>query len=397
MDLEGFGPKVLEALWEAGLVRDPADFYRLGPGDLMTLTKKGRGQLEPGKGKRRPPDGELMVAGLPGMDSEDGGSAPAIAEDAPKSAQNLLSAVEASKNRGLARLLVALAIPDVGTTVAHHLARRYGSLASLRAASAEELAAVATGASATYRTLGRKGAQAFMDALAASGARLRSESESSGPPPAPDTAASLADWLGTLAIKGVGAEKRTAVARHFGTLDRLLAADPEEWALVPMGAGVARRTLGPEAGHSLRRYFDDPAHQDLLSRLQAAGVSTAVSPVSGGGLADPSNPAPPGGSADPCASDGPAAAGTAADMGVARGSLAGLTVALTGTLPHLGRAGAKRMLEEAGALVAGSVSGQTRLVVAGVDAGQKLAQARRRGVPVIDEAELLRRLGRNPD
>ena len=65
--------------------------------------------------------------------------------------------------------------------------------------------------------------------------------------------------------------------------------------------------------------------------------------------------------------------------------LAGKTVVLTGTLPSLAREEAKEMLEAAGAKVAGSVSKKTDYVVAGADAGSKLAKAEELGVAVLDE------------
>ena len=68
-----------------------------------------------------------------------------------------------------------------------------------------------------------------------------------------------------------------------------------------------------------------------------------------------------------------------------QGVLAGKTVVLTGTLPTLTRDAAKEMLEAAGAKVAGSVSKKTDYVVAGAEAGSKLAKAEELGIPVLDE------------
>lgn len=65
--------------------------------------------------------------------------------------------------------------------------------------------------------------------------------------------------------------------------------------------------------------------------------------------------------------------------------LAGKTIVLTGTLPTLSREEAKEMLEAAGAKVAGSVSKKTDYVVAGAEAGSKLAKAEELGIPILDE------------
>ena len=72
----------------------------------------------------------------------------------------------------------------------------------------------------------------------------------------------------------------------------------------------------------------------------------------------------------------------------------GKAYVLTGTLPTLCAAEATELIEQAGGRVAGSVSKKTDAVVAGADAGSKLEKARALGVEVIDEAELLRRVGR---
>jgi DNA ligase (NAD+) len=69
--------------------------------------------------------------------------------------------------------------------------------------------------------------------------------------------------------------------------------------------------------------------------------------------------------------------------------LAGKTFVLTGTLPNMSRDDAKKLIEEAGGRVSGSVSKKTDYVVAGSDAGSKLDKARELGVNVIDEDAML--------
>jgi DNA ligase (NAD+) len=71
---------------------------------------------------------------------------------------------------------------------------------------------------------------------------------------------------------------------------------------------------------------------------------------------------------------------------------AGKTFVLTGTLPNLKRDEAAQMIEEKGGKVAGSVSKKTSYVIAGEEAGSKLAKAQELGIPVLDEAGLLRLL-----
>ena len=101
MDIEGLGDKLVAALVEEGLIGSFGDLYRLPT---------------------------AVVAELPRM--------------GPRSAANLITAIENSKTRGLARLLNALSIRHVGITVARVLARHFGSLEQIAAASVKELAAV---------------------------------------------------------------------------------------------------------------------------------------------------------------------------------------------------------------------------------------------------------------
>ena len=113
--------------------------------------------------------------------------------------------------------------------------------------------------------------------------------------------------------------------------------------------------VGPVVAHSLRQFFAQPHHVEVIEQLRACGVHWADQAPSAG----------------------------------ARLPLAGKTYVLTGTLPTLSREQAKEMLEAAGAKVAGSVSKKTTAVIAGAEAVSKLEKAQGLGVPVLDEAALL--------
>lgn len=182
----------------------------------------------------------------------------------------------------------------------------------------------------------------------------------------------LSRLLYALGIRHVGAEAATLLARRFGTLERLAGPLPAPGG----GQGAAHAKahaparpatyeeiesihgIGPAIAESVVAYFADPANRAMLARLKARGLRL----------------------------DEPASA-------PATGAFTGMTVVITGTLPTLSRAEAKQRIIAAGGKVTDSVSKATSLVVVGAEAGSKLAKARALGVPTIDEAELLRRLG----
>ncbi len=159
----------------------------------------------------------------------------------------------------------------------------------------------------------------------------------------------LARLLFALGIDHVGEIAARLLARHFGTM-RALAGAAEDDVL-------AVRGVGEVIARSVVKWFGDPAALDLVTRLAALGLT----------MHEPT-----------------AAAGTA---------LRGLTVVITGTLPTLSREQASALVEAHGGRVTSGVSRKTSFVVAGTDAGSKLAKAQEYGVTVIDEAELRRRVG----
>lgn len=152
-----------------------------------------------------------------------------------------------------------------------------------------------------------------------------------------------------LGIPQVGAAAAKDLARTFRSLPAL--ADASESDLLRIEG------FGEKTAAAVRAWFADPEHRALLKDLEAAGL----------------HPTPP--------------------AEVSSG-LAGRTFVLTGTLPTLGREEATAMIEAAGGKVSGSVSRKTHYVVAGEEAGSKLEKARTLGVPVIDEAEFRRLVGR---
>jgi len=157
----------------------------------------------------------------------------------------------------------------------------------------------------------------------------------------------LARFIFALGIRNVGETTAKDLARHFGALDALIGATPQ--------ALTAVRDVGPVVAESITQFFAEPHNLDVVAALRQAGVHW------------------------------PEQTGTQESAGI----LAGRTLVLTGTLPTLTREAAKEMIEAAGGKVAGSVSKKTDYVIAGSEAGSKLAKAQELGVAVLDEAGLL--------
>jgi len=224
MDIEGLGEKLVTQLCERELVVDPADIYFLPRETFLSLERL-----------------------------------------ADKSASNLVAAIEASKSRPLARLLVGLGIRHVGPTAA------------------------------------------------------------------------------------------VALAAELGHLDRIAEASVEELTEV--------EGIGPVIAESVQRFFAEDRNMRVVDKLRRAGVN----------LEGPRRA--------PAASTG-----EAADL-----PLAGLTLVLTGGLSGFTRDEAGAAIEALGGKVSGSVSKKTAYVVAGENAGSKLAKAESLGVPVLDE-DAFRRL-----
>lgn len=158
-----------------------------------------------------------------------------------------------------------------------------------------------------------------------------------------------------LGILHVGATVAKSLCRTFPTLDDLLNASVDDL--------QKAEDVGEIIALSIVQWAGDPRHRRLIERLRAAGLNFHSSLYQGAAPAGP---------------------------------LAGKTLVLTGTLPHLSREQATAKIEAAGGRVASAVSKKTDYVVAGAEAGSKLEKARQLGVPVIDEAGLLRLCGESP-
>jgi DNA ligase (NAD+) len=158
--------------------------------------------------------------------------------------------------------------------------------------------------------------------------------------------------LFALGIPHVGSHLGQVLARHLQSIDAVMQADRPELETVP--------EVGPEVAGAIVRFFDQPEVRDLVQRLRESGVKME--------------------------SEAPALTEQVE-------AVADKTFVITGTLPSLKRSKAKKMLQDAGARVTSSVSGNTDYLVVGADAGSKLDKARKLGVELLDESDLLRMLG----
>lgn len=162
--------------------------------------------------------------------------------------------------------------------------------------------------------------------------------------------AGLERLIYALGIRNIGEVAAAAMAARFGTLERCLAATYDELCAI--------EDFGDVTAQCVLNFFSHPHNIELCRRLTEAGLVTV------------------------------AVAKKADD------TLGGKTFVLTGTLPTMTRDEASALIKEHGGKVSGSVSKKTSYVVAGEDAGSKLQKARDLGVTVIDEAALLKMLGK---
>jgi len=161
----------------------------------------------------------------------------------------------------------------------------------------------------------------------------------------------LARLIYALGIRNVGESTARDLARSFGSLEAVIAADESALQQVP--------DVGPIVAQSVAQFFAEPHNLEVIAGLRAAGVRYQA---------------------------------VAAQAAVS-GAVAGKIFVLTGALPGLSREDAKARIEAAGGKVTGSVSKKTDFVVAGSDAGSKLDKAQALGIEIIDEQQLIALLG----
>jgi DNA ligase (NAD+) len=283
MDIEGLGDKLVEQLVDLGLVRDPADLFALDVDQLAALERMG-----------------------------------------PKSAQNLVEALEKSRQTTLARFLFALGILGVGEATAATIARVCGSFDRVMALNLSNLVEIKPSQ-----------ARRLTELLAAF----------------ENQQAALTDVGALPGAKWFNHVHAAMLAERYRSVGDAVAAGPEGLANAP---DVEIEGVGEVLAQKLVTFFRQPHNREVIAKLRAAGVAWVDAVPVRDGTGQP---------------------------------LAGKTFVLTGTLSEP-RDQVKARLQGLGAKVAGSVSARTDYVVAGAEAGSKLGKAESLGIEVLDEAGL---------
>ena len=325
MDIDGLGERYIESLSELGYLQDVSDLYRLGVDDLLEM-------------KRR-------------ADERDGTTPDTVkaGKVATKWADNLIVAIDRSRDTTLARFLYALGIEHVGESTAKALATWFGDIQLIRHLPWPLFKRVPDVGGEVARAIGhfldQPGNQQVIDRLLERGVRI---GDSHPPSPRLGEGLDLATLLVDLEIPKVTPVRAAQLGAAFADAQAVLDAPAHN--LVTAG-------LPADTANALVAWLESPSNAELLLRsAQAQARLRALLPDSGGQPAGP---------------------------------LEGKTVVLTGTLASMGRDDAKARLESLGAKTAGSVSKKTSLVIAGEAAGSKLAKAEELGIEVWDEARLL--------
>jgi DNA ligase (NAD+) len=255
-----------------------------------------------------------------------------------RSAANLIAARGRSLETTFARFIFALGIREVGEATAAALAGRFAGIEALMAARESDY-------------LRRRGVRGVGPKAAESVRTWLDEH------PDLEPEGDLGEWLAAQRIPGVGRAVAAALGQAFTTIDSLRAAAPED---LYSNSTALVEGVGPVVAAHLAGFFAQAHNREAIGRLIAAGIRW------------------PSGSTRPAAPSLP---------------LAGKTFVITGTLSRP-RDEVKAAIESQGAKVTGSVSKNTDFLLAGEEAGSKLARAQELGVPVITEEQLAELAGR---
>ncbi|MNK24510.1 DNA ligase [compost metagenome] len=366
MDIDGLGGKYIETLVDAGIVRGVADLYRLSRDQLLqlklVLDAESPEALAAQIGLHLPPEGSGdYLRGILQLDgSDEAWRARALAmpaafnwntrKIATRWADNLIAAIDASRATTLERLLFALGIEHVGESTAKALASWFGDLELIRHLPWPLFKRVPDIGGEVARSLGhffeQSGNQDAIDALLQVG-QVRI-GDTHAPSAKLRDGLDFAQLLVEAEIPGITrlrAEKLTAALPDAAAL-----VDAEPVRFVAAG-------LPNEVALGLADWLDRDGHAQMLLKADAyRHTLLARAPEQTEQVAGP---------------------------------LDGQTVVLTGTLARMTRDEAKARLEALGAKVSGSVSKKTAFVVAGTEAGSKLAKAGELGIEVWDEDRLV--------
>ncbi|MEG2597411.1 MAG: helix-hairpin-helix domain-containing protein, partial [Oscillospiraceae bacterium] len=158
----------------------------------------------------------------------------------------------------------------------------------------------------------------------------------------------LSHLLFGFGIRNIGERASTLLAEHFGSMNRIFEATDEDIAAID--------GFGETMAASVVRYFSKPETQELIEKLQSAGVKLME------------------------------------DVEEKLDLLTGKIFVLTGTLPTYSRSDAKALIEKNGGKVSSSVSKNTDFLLSGEDAGSKLTKAQQLGIPILTEEDFNRML-----